>query len=381
MHRTRLGDRVVVSRHEGVITSEFHLNYAYELDVLVIRTTDYSCLRKIMQWAYWHARNYHVRRDYRSLIDHTIERQERVTLNASWSFFEHPDVPESVSQLRDDEILNGLLPLVKIIHANTDSYESGLNRIRTIMRETHDVDITWDAKEWSHMTSRMNVMFAVKDRKFCFWKGLLGAENMLERKHDAFNLVPPYHPARLGHKVAFMVNGATDAVLNGNRGAPLAQRAFISVHSPPESRVKHDEKVYGRSWNYMKHPFKAEGSSFVLTLDKIDLLGVSLQEDIIKILTSLLGLDETFMEIGQAFNSPYPHYENVLSRKKLQTPYPHPTRDHRGRGCESRCVWQYHFLKEEGVLEESLIPPWFLTEEWLSIFEGEQAHEGPRPIR
>ena len=49
---------------------------------------------------------------------------------------------------------------------------------------------------------------------------------------------------------------------------------------------------------------------------------------------------------------------------------------HIARGSEEHCVWAYRVLQQEGKLERSYVPSWFISEGWLEIYKDAEVRHG-----
>jgi hypothetical protein len=200
----------------------------------------------------------------------------------------------------------------------------------------------------------------VKPAHFIFWKC-----EWVSTGNNGLHIVPSYHPVMNGREAIGMVNGSTDAYIRGN--------AVRSIYCPKAAQSTRGGRNFGSSWNHVKHPFYAIGRSMRVRLITTKLRSKKGVEELVELLRAALGQDKRYVEISGGFQAPMKCAHNRLFELGQQSPWPqadHSSRGHVARGSEQHCVWAYHTLEAEGALKKAYVPPWFLKEGWLDIYEG-----------
>jgi len=93
---------------------------------------------------------------------------------------------------------------------------------------------------------------------------------------------------------AFLINGSTDAHIGG--------QAIRAIYCPGASRTGR-MSAFG-SWEYVKHPDRALGRSFVVEIDGVKMRTAAGVEETAKLLRAALGLDKTYVAVSGGFNPP-----------------------------------------------------------------------------
>jgi hypothetical protein len=204
-------------------------------------------------------------------------------------------------------------------------------------------------------------------RQFTFW--------MDQYKPDedfGIHLVPPYHPVMKGMSSVALINGDTDYCIGG--------QAIKTVHCPESAKsIKGDRSMFGSTWTHVNHPFRAISNSFTLQVFPEKLRTAEGAQELFDFVCGALGLNNQYVSISGGFRAPLEYPHNRLLRLNRRSPYPqadYSGRGHTARGSESHCVWAYRTLKAEGVLHQTYIPPWFLSEQWFEIYEGSEECPG-----
>lgn len=200
----------------------------------------------------------------------------------------------------------------------------------------------------------------VLDRKFTFWYSTPWPNDRMIDWN--LHIVPDYHPSspsQGGNPCAFLINGATDAL--------IGSEVIGSVYSPEAARQQ--EEYSFSSWSAMQHPCKANGNSFQFTLSGFYHLTKELVDGSVGLILATLGVypGGGYVGISGGFSPPYDFPENISNRTGKKLPC-----EGTPRGSEKHCMWMYDVLKEENELEKAFIPTWFIEENWVDFFKDSQ---------
>ncbi len=211
----------------------------------------------------------------------------------------------------------------------------------------------------------LRLEFAVdQPDRFVFWR-----YESRPRGVDELHIVPFYHPAMNEWKQVGMVNGDTDYLIRG--------RAIGHFYCPMDAQTGNDLPYKGSTWSHVDHPFRAAGQTMQLEVDITKMCSAEGVDELAEVLRASLCLDETYVAISGGFQAPLKYPDNRLIETKRKSPYPNAGRGgHAARGSEAHCVWAYRTLQEEGVLDRSYVPAWFVREGWLEIYAGAEVKPG-----
>jgi hypothetical protein len=203
--------------------------------------------------------------------------------------------------------------------------------------------------------------------RFTFWK------SEWRPSVDNLHIVPNYHPVMNDCEAVGMVNGDTAAYIGGG--------AIKCIFCPEAAQANTGKKSFGMdSWNHVKHPFRATGNRFQVTISSTRIRSAEGVEKLVQLLRAALGLDKKYVEINGGFRAPMKCAHNRLLELGRKSPYPQADYNrlggHVARGSEEHCVWAYRTLKDEGVLDKAHVPAWFINEDWLGIYKGAEVRHG-----
>lgn len=274
------------------------------------------------------------------------------------------DVKNKLDEIPYNEIVAALkrakIDTVVAVHKTVE------DALQTFMSE-----VGLDGLRYTQSPGRMGddivLQFSVdKPNKFIFWNDQSPRPSM---KNWDLHIVPHYHPVMNDEISIGMINGYTDAYIRG--------KAIRSVECPRASRVNRYEPNYQSCWNHIKHPFYAVGRAVTLHMSGTKMRSKEGVLELVNFLRATLGLDGSkYVSVNGGFRPPFTNPLNRLLQTESNSPYPRATDRMPARGSEDHCVWAYRTLEQEGVLDKAYIPPWFLTEKWLDIYEGAEERHG-----
>lgn len=220
------------------------------------------------------------------------------------------------------------------------------------------------------VNNEVGLRFTVaKPERFTFWASM--SKPRSESSSWNLYIIPSYHPVMNGKVGVGMINGATNACIRGS--------AIRFVFCPKAAKSNRHRTNIFTSWDGVKHPFCAIGRSVEIGLSMTKVRSKEGAFELVNVLRAALGKDDTYIEVSGGFREPIVCAHNRLIGLNRRSPWPdadHSGRGHLDRGSEAYCVWAYHTLKEEGVLDTSYVPSWFYKEGWLEIYEGVEVPPG-----
>ncbi len=204
-------------------------------------------------------------------------------------------------------------------------------------------------------------------RAFTFWKELFHVPESGCEESGQY-IIPMYHPMMQGKNNQFLIQG--DLSFMWSTATPIRW-----VTSPPEVRVvlSDGSTCDGReSWQHLKHPFKAEGKQFRFSVDRLKVRTESGQRELTAFIEAALGVNGKYLSVIGGFRPPFCDPITRLHELKHSS----CVELGRKRSTAGHCVWSYYTLATEQRLNEAFIPPWFIREGWLSIYDGAEVRHG-----
>jgi hypothetical protein len=322
------------------LLADVFLDYNYRIHVVLLQTHDPEQILGIKQLALWHAQSYGSRRD----IDNHLPRVKWTASQLdSEQLLDFAHVSDEIRALSETDINNGLNEHRIFTAASRFNHaHEALYSLVAAVGENYDIRLNWSdvssQKGATYGPAEIAIQFGTESTPFVFWRAL----------SPDLEIVPPYHPMRRGGKLMAMINSTTNAFID-------PRRIIIDVQPPDETRTT----TTGLSSNYWKdlnhHPFFARGKSFRARLNQHMVRsqeGYALTRQLI---VGALNLDNTYIGINGGFEPPFTRKRNP--------------RVVRPRGSEHHAVWEYQVLREEGQLRNSVIPSWFMHEDWLACYD------------
>ncbi len=297
----------------------------------------------------------------------TEHRNQRLTTADSHRLMDFSLVSKGIQKLDRKTIIEALHPLridvVAAIHKTAQA------AIESTVLQVGVSDLNYQVMPQNRIFgNEMALQFTVAEpNRFTFWR----SESVPSRSYENLHIVPSYHPVMNGWKSVGMVNGDTDAY--------IGRKAVRSIHCPEAARSNPQKSVFGATWSHVKHPFYAVGQSVGIMLIATKIRSKEGAEELTSLLRAVLGLDKQYVQISGGFRAPMDCAHNRLIKLDRSSPYPradHRTMGHLARGSEEHCVWAYRTLEQEGVLEKSYIPSWFISEGWLEIYKDAEVRPG-----
>jgi len=368
-------DRVWAVSKNGKPVAEVYLDYHDQVDEVVLyANTSAQVQLDILRLAASHVRQYVRHRSrvpFSGLV--TAKSNDRsLSKSDSRRLMHFAAIPKEILTLDREMIVRELnllrVDVVTVVHKTAD--EAIKAAVRNVgVGSLHCTLVPQRVAFDNEVVLRFTVK---KPDRFIFWNN----RSMPSGKGWDLHLIPPYHPVLSGWKSTDMVNGATDAYISHKS----AHRTVRSISCPKAAQVDRHHGNFGTSWNHVKHPFCAIGRSVLLRLATTKVRSAGGVEELSNLLRASLGLDEKYVAISGGFLPPLARPPNRLNQIGRRSPWPKAAENQRMgntvRGSESHCVWAYRVLREEGVLEQSHVPSWFIPEGWLEIYEGAEVRHG-----
>lgn len=349
----------------GAIGAEFHLDFRAQMARLLLLTPDPSEQRACKELAASHVSNYLIERRqscFGGIMINTV-RGNGQTKADSDRYMSFAKVGLSIKQLSDEVLDAALKPHVEVMVAE---FNNPVTAIATIVQDVERVTgrkikVSGSPEHvglYRHDCVYLVFSLEVGGGQFRFWNSVGSAEEYKGRSPSSFYIIPGYHPeARAAHRVA-LINGDTDAVIQGDKSA------LGSVESPPESRTT--DEHFGTTWSHMKHPYYAAGSSIVLQVDLPKVTTKAGSDGLRSFLLAALEHDNMFVGVSGGWRADLEYSPNII-RRRMQNGLTIPYKE--VRGSEGDCVWQYRTLEQEGKLADAHVPEWFMKEGWLELYK------------
>ncbi|MBI2482878.1 hypothetical protein HYV74_01715 [Candidatus Uhrbacteria bacterium] len=224
---------------------------------------------------------------------------------------------------------------------------------------------------------RAHITFRVRgDRKFRFWKY---PPSSVGTAHQ-YCCLPAYHPVRTGAKSVLTINGDTSAAIGRH------ELGIDSIEYPRGAlRTPGAPSLVQCSWSRTRHPFRAEGATFVMEMNLPYALSVASRVSLVEVLLGALGHGPRYVQVSGGFHAPFSLGDNVSTMcKAFRSAYgnadarPLPQMS----GAEAELVWEYLTLQDEGALAESVVPErlhaWRLLEHYADEIAEWRAGGDPR---
>lgn len=357
--------RVWTIFQDGVPVAEIHLDYLDQVrEVVLYADASKTVQLEVLRLAASHVKQY-VKNRRVPVMGGIMEgeyRNDNLTSFDSQRLMDLAVISPEIKKMDREAIIKALYQLqIDVVVAIYKKYEDSLNSVCAQL----GADINYIIlPERTIFNDRVLARFFVNDPpKFTFWK----SESVPSKNSWDLHIIPHYHPVMMGYKLVSMVNGATDANIDG--------LAVKTIYCPNEARADLDGRSYGSSWNHVRHPFYATGRSVTLGMITTKLRSAEGVQELLQLLRASLGMDEHYVEVSGGFRAPMKCPHNRLLETGQQSPWPEAG-VHRARGSEAHCVWAYRTLQEEGVLKQAHIPSWFFEEDWLGVYKDAEIRPG-----
>ena len=342
----------------GQCLAQIYLDIWYQVDKLVLRTTDPRQSRRIKELVLWHA-SQHVRHRNLSLFG-GLMISEMANPNASESHSDREmDFSRVSGQIKaiPDEVMNrDLGKVLQIVRADFADFSELLTSVlkKVLVKDGLTIGLL-NARRVEYCERIRLTLAGPSESTFTFW-------HSLSPPRSGFDLyiVPDYHPVMKGWQDVVLVNGDTNAVIRWH------EYGIDSICCPPEASTVKKDAILSTGWSHTTHPFYAQGQTFELEIDPVICQSQEAAEHLYRFLKAAANLDQTYIAISGGFGSPYDHPDNVRRRAGWIRRDSHD----QARGSEGKCVWAYRTLEQEGKLDKAYIPPWFLREDWLGMYEN-----------
>ncbi|MDB5265130.1 MAG: hypothetical protein JWN64_701 [Parcubacteria group bacterium] len=344
--------------------AEIHLDYLDQVDEIVLYadSSDNTQL-SVLRLAASHAQQFVKNRRTPAMGGLMVAeyRNHNLTASDSRRLMDFGLIPDEIQKLDRETIVKHLRPIrVDVIVAVHKTADEALQA--AVFQVGHPSLRYSLIPQRTIFDNEVGLQFTVaKPDRFIFWHS-----EWVPTHNDHLHIVPSYHPVMNGWESVGMVNGDTDAYIRGN--------AVRSIYCPKAAQSdRHSNNNFGSSWKNVKHPFYATGRSMSVRLITTKLRSREGVEELVELLRAALGQGKRYVEISGGFRAPMKCAHNRLLELGQRSPWPqadHSGHGHVARGSEEYCVWGYRTLEAEGTLEKAHVPPWFLQEGWLKIYEG-----------
>lgn len=368
--KLKINGRVWIIYKGKTPVAEIHLDYSEQVDEIVLYADSSDDIQlQVLRLAASHAQQFVKNRRVPAMGGLMVAEyhENRLTTSDSYRLMDFGLIPEKIQQLDRETIVRELrhlqVDVIVAIHKTTDEaikaavFQVGVPNLQYSLVPQRVI-----------FENEMTLRFTVtKPNHFIFWN----SQSVPTVKSWDLHVVPSYHPVMNGWKAVGMVNGATDAY--------IGHQAVRSIYCPKAAQANRHGSNFGTSWNHVRHPFYAVGREMVIRLISTKLRSAIGMEELTKLLRAALSLDKEYVEISGGFRAPMKCAHNRLNEIGRRSPWPearNPREGHVARGSEEHCVWAYRILKEEGTLEKSHVPSWFITEDWLGVYEGAEVRHG-----
>lgn len=191
--------------------------------------------------------------------------------------------------------------------------------------------------------SRRHLRFTVSGAfLFRFWRA---SQPRSASENQRLHLLPPYHPAATGRLGSFVINGDTSALITRHPMSGINGIGWL------DGSIRMGRGDGMGAWSPDPHPFVAASPTLDLVVDGLYCRSRSCIDELGRFLFTALDQDPgAYVEVSGGSRVP----KNVACGLPREQ-----------RGSEHHCVWEYRTLAREGVLAESLVPPWLLAEGWI----------------
>ncbi len=337
-----LKDHCLVKNSSGRSLAEIHLDYMGQVQTLLLTGADKDEIRQIKELALYHAMNFVIERQTPVFGGLMILTKKNHNLRTDeWpNFMQFEIISKDIRSLDDNDLDQCLHRLeINILVSQEENVGSAISRV--INQVSQNTGLSFIHKITEDAFGDPVILIGVGSGIFRFWKDLFGDHN----------IVPPYHPiSNPTRNYAFLLNGDTSYCI---RNKSSIKHVFPPPESIDESRGK---SIFG-SWQ-MKHPYKAEGQTFGFSLNKLTARTTEGINEITEFITAALDLN-TYIAVSGGFRSRYTYPSNLQNKYAKNVV-----------GSEGDIFWQYQVLKQEGLLEKSSIPKFFIKGRWLEAYEN-----------
>ena len=264
-------------------------------------------------------------------------------------------IEDDIRTLGRDEIIRVMrrsqVEIITVIHP---SAQVGIEK--AIQAVSEQVPVSWEfCSDDAGFSGRRIMVQTRAPHSFTFWNKV-----DVPNGPDGMQLIPNYHPVWQRGTEVGMINGDTDAVCGG--------KVVRMIYAPKQAQTVLG--AAGSSWKRVDHPFRVTGESFELTVGEGWMRSQTGVDKLIEILLAALGIGDRYLTVNGGFLPPLKYPSNRLNEigRGNDSPYPDASSKINCRGTEAHCVWAHRVLTEEGVLENSYVPKWFIEEDWLGIY-------------
>lgn len=368
---TRINDSLwlITTSQTDAVVAEIHLDPWNQVDEVVLHADSSEEIQlEVLRLAFSHAKQYVRHRISPAFGDLAIVEHgnHELTREDSDLFMNFSAIPPEIKEMDRETIVNEFNAMW--VSITVAVHRQVAEAIHAIVCQVGIEDLGYEVvpQKMVFHDEKM-VRFSVKEPgSFTFWT------SEMKPSGGSFDLhiIPSYHPIMSGQESVGLVNGDTDAYISGH--------AVKSIYCPEDAQAIRDS--FGATWEHVNHPFRATGRTVKMCLVTTKIRSAEGVNELTQLLRAALGLDKKYVAISGGFQAPLICPENRLSELGRRSPWPEADYErssgNKVRGSEGHCVWAYQILKEEGKLDGSFVPPWFIKEGWLQIYEGAEVRPG-----
>jgi hypothetical protein len=307
----------------------------------------------VLRLAASHVARYQVYRQFGNALLTVTHGLGQTSPERSQHFLEDNTVPDKIAALDEDALTTALKQIgVNVIVAGVETLSDALTTVLTD-EKLRGIPLSFTIGEPLGYQNLRTVTFKVEAPKtFRIW-------HSLSRPHGAHDLyiVPGYHPVMANKESAGLINGDTDAYISG--------KAVRAVYAPKGSTPELENFLFSSSWTKVNHPFYGIGQEVKTSISETKALSADGIQEIVTLVSAMLELGETYIDVSGGFRGPYEYPGNIARRAGIRT----SEWNGAARGSEGVCAWSHQVLEDEGELAAAYVPGWFISEGWLTAYE------------